>query len=409
MIFHVNAFPMECSSFLFDRDAESIQIMRLVRKSLKDWKPDEVAVQDWLTGIEMRINHGQKLTIMEHSALLFIHNTNFFDIFPKLSFQKSQISEIIIASRKLITGKRNEYTHKAFEMLPRSILKRATEKERVFHVAALQSLAAKTVTGRLEYLRNAQISFVDGVVGLALLAYSFSITGMNYLATYIISYFHISMVEHHLHRFAGHASREIREYTKKKWWLKWLTIEDTWRSHTVFHHGMAAINYTIQKIKGDSLSSWEKKANRINGFLNYLRSVRWGTSLNTEGVAYGMLATLPGFTIILITLEMTPLMLMGLITPAALHVMASKYLHPYLHETRVEAMEQAPNELARILLDTRYARMISRYHFVHHKNPEVNFNLVWLADLMMGTIRTPNFDHIIEMYDRGIIGAAWEH
>ena len=62
----------------------------------------------------------------------------------------------------------------------------------------------------------------------------------------------------------------------------------------------------------------------------------------------------------------------------------------------------------RLLLATRYAEMISRAHWVHHKGGGGNFNLVPGADLLFGDFRRPNLDMVFRMRDDGILGADWD-
>ena len=62
---------------------------------------------------------------------------------------------------------------------------------------------------------------------------------------------------------------------------------------------------------------------------------------------------------------------------------ASNYIHPYLHMTRAEAFARA-GVVMRWLLRSRYVQHIAQAHYVHHRDPSVNQNLVPGADFLLG-------------------------
>ncbi len=51
----------------------------------------------------------------------------------------------------------------------------------------------------------------------------------------------------------------------------------------------------------------------------------------------------------------------------------------------------------RWFLSTRYAAMMSRLHYGHHRGRGGNFNLVFGADALMGALRKPTVKQLVEM------------
>jgi hypothetical protein len=78
------------------------------------------------------------------------------------------------------------------------------------------------------------------------------------------------------------------------------------------------------------------------------------------------------------------------------------FIHPYLHRDHEAATREAP-ALVALLLRTRYFRALSRHHFLHHKYPNCNFNLLLGGDYPLGTHRSPSAQDLSEMAAIGIL------
>src|SRR5262249_22322250 len=73
----------------------------------------------------------------------------------------------------------------------------------------------------------------------------------------------------------------------------------------------------------------------------------------------------------------------------------SRWIHPYLHQNRAMPAEEPPWWVA-WLLRTTYFRAVARHHFLHHKYPDCNFNLLLGGDWLLGVHRSPSHGDIEE-------------
>jgi hypothetical protein len=70
------------------------------------------------------------------------------------------------------------------------------------------------------------------------------------------------------------------------------------------------------------------------------------------------------------------------VATSLMFIPVSKFIHPYLHMPRDQALASA-SPLMRWILQTRYVSFIARAHYGHHREVELNQNLVPLADLAL--------------------------
>ncbi len=79
----------------------------------------------------------------------------------------------------------------------------------------------------------------------------------------------------------------------------------------------------------------------------------------------------------------------------------SRWIHPYLHLDHETAIRCAPSFIA-ILLGTPYFRAVARHHYLHHKYPNKNFNLLLGGDWILGRHRSASADDIDKMKALGL-------
>ena len=102
-------------------------------------------------------------------------------------------------------------------------------------------------------------------------------------------------------------------------------------------------------------------------------------------------------TVVALGLQLAPLAILGMVLPTVGPAFASKTLHPYLHLPKKAAMAAASAPM-RLLLKTRYAELMSRLHYGHHKGRGGNFNVLPpVGDLLRGELELPNVRQMLKM------------
>ena len=87
------------------------------------------------------------------------------------------------------------------------------------------------------------------------------------------------------------------------------------------------------------------------------------------------------------------LALVGFLLPVTAYPLLSKVIHPYLHMRHDEAVRRASAPL-RWLLASGYMRYVWRHHWLHHRYPRSNFNLLIGGDWIRGVQRSPSDDDL---------------
>jgi hypothetical protein len=217
----------------------------------------------------------------------------------------------------------------------------------------------------------------------------------------VAGYLAATLSESLLHHHFGHASVSFRTLWKGLGRIG-QGFARTFYSHAVVHHGRTfRVDYITQfadegdkRALDDDLErrGWAIVADEgygltigLTGFANFLLLPL--VALPLVHVAAGRWATLAAFAAML----STPLL--------------SRYVHPYLHKPHAEAMRCAPL-LIRLLLGTRYMRQVARHHYVHHRHPNCNFNLLLGGDWLLGVHRAADPDDLRRMRALGLTAAA---
>jgi len=78
------------------------------------------------------------------------------------------------------------------------------------------------------------------------------------------------------------------------------------------------------------------------------------------------------------------------------HTILSCFIHTWLHKSRIEINQQAPL-LIKYFLNTQYGQFIIHHHYLHHRYPQYNFNLLWGGDWLLKVHRSPNKEDLKEI------------
>jgi hypothetical protein len=213
-------------------------------------------------------------------------------------------------------------------------------------------------------------------------------------ATYLVA----TVSESYLHRFVGHASVKARRYWSKHPRLFGHLLRVHYR-HAVVHHGLT--------FRLDHITQFENSAENaaVDRFVAHQRDSRiqeesYGLTIGLRGLVTYNLTVVPIVPIVCILTG--PWALAGALPLLTVAPVLAMLIHPYLHRDHEAATREAP-ALVALLLKTRYFRALSRHHFLHHKYPNCNFNLLLGGDYPLGTHRSPSVEDLSEMAAIGIL------
>jgi hypothetical protein len=389
--------------------AEAISAFRNILASRAKAAAD---VHTWIIQLQERQIGGYQLTVLEHTALTYILRSGFLSHHTDQDTRYQAVVSTLAHSWHHLTGQAIE-SRDVTNRLPWRVLRKAGREDRLFHAAAFQADGPKA-TYRAETLgRDYVPEMLDlAVIAGLLVAVLTDISGAV-LGSALIGYSIASLAEYSMHRWVGHeAGKPILLLVSNLGWFGERVsayLKATYWGHFVVHHIRTCNkNYTTQFSKtppGDQ-ATIDAELDGLGEAGSYIKRSNYGMTLSHEGVMAGILLTLPLNVLIAWVFSLNVLSITALITPSFMYVAASKFLHPYLHKDRTQALEQA-GPLTRMLLETRYAEWISRAHWVHHKGGGGNFNLLPGADLLFGDLRKPNLGMILRMRDDCILGACW--
>jgi len=195
----------------------------------------------------------------------------------------------------------------------------------------------------------------------------------------------------------GHAYEHSPEWLQKD-------IHGTWFGHTKIHH--------YQTFKQDHVTQFrsaEEEA-KLDAYLlkegrEDLIDSEHGMSLTWKGYLTFQAVAAPSYALALgsaFLLGAGPLFAAGFVAPAAVYPLFSKDYHRYTHMSADKAMSRASLPM-KLLLQSDMSRFNVRRHFVHHREPEFNFNLMPGADWLRGKAKGPSVGQEEELRRLGVI------
>jgi hypothetical protein len=362
-------------------------------------------VYRWYNKIREHQSDGRHLTVLEHTALSVILKSGFLDNFPDGDV-RAGLERTLIQSWIDLAGP-DPGLDRLNQRLPRWVLATATRQARVYHAASFQSQSIKNASHEAAVGADYVPGEHDFLVGVGLLAFSFTATGCQLLAGLVAGYLVASLADNLMHHYAGHEGHRVAALLRKGgWFTKWAApIFDNVAFGHLLHHKLANEDYSA-----DPQMYAKEKVDKELEALGYLgqkvKDTEYGRTLSWKGVLVGLAAAAPVYAVLTYFLGATPIAAAGILAPSLLYVSASKYLHPDLHPDRDSAMASARLPM-RMFLGGRFAEMTSRLHYGHHAGRGGNYNLVFGADALMSLLRKPNLKQILRMRDRRLIGACW--
>lgn len=208
------------------------------------------------------------------------------------------------------------------------------------------------------------------------------------LASFVESFFH-----DHVHHARGKFLRLMKRFN--------LILDPFWqayRSHTLIHHKETfRKDHVTQFTDSDHKEKVDQLLTDPSG--KRIIEEKYGTIINWSSFFMFFGPPLP--VIALARFFASDLFFAGFIIPFFIYPLFSMVFHQYLHMPYRIAIAKAPFGVG-WFLKTRYMKFIWRHHWVHHRYPRYNFNLLFVGDLIRGVYRKPNKQDLAEMKSLGI-------
>ncbi len=218
------------------------------------------------------------------------------------------------------------------------------------------------------------------------------------LAGLIVGYLVVSLCESLFHRIFGHSSARLRRFCRRHARLGTYVLR-AWYAHYVIHH-----KTTFRRDHVTQFASADEEARLRERLLargqGHIPAQDYGLRVGDPGEFLRFVApTLP--VLALVCWLGGPWFSLGALLPLIAMPLMSELIHPLLHLTSERAREAAP-ALLKPFVATRVFRYIARHHWLHHRHPEANFNLMPGGDLILRCYRTPSGAELEEMAAIGL-------
>lgn len=208
----------------------------------------------------------------------------------------------------------------------------------------------------------------------------------------VTAYLVATVSESLLHRFVGHAGGRTRRFWARHPGLFGPLLRAHYR-HAVVHHGLTfRVNHVTQFEDAEAKAETDRSVAPTADAL--IPREHYGLTIGLRGlVSYNV--TVAPILPILYGLA-GAWALCGALPVLTLAPLSAMLVHPTLHRHPEAAAREAP-WIVGLLIRTRYYRALWRHHFVHHKHPRWNFNLLLGGDRLLGTYRSPDARDLDEM------------
>lgn len=223
--------------------------------------------------------------------------------------------------------------------------------------------------------------------------------GFSFLAGLAIGYVIATVVESYVHQQVGHASRQTVERWKQRSGV-YEFLERINYAHNVVHHQRTFRgDYVTQFESGDQRNRLDQELAALGAEGRRIIRSNYGLRLQDLGALVFFVPLLP--VLPWIGSRSVIWAALGATMAMALPPILSQFIHPYLHLPYEQAVRQGP-ALTSWLLRRRYFRLIAQHHFVHHRHPRTNFNLLLGGDWLRGRHRRADAQQRAEMRRLGL-------
>jgi len=220
----------------------------------------------------------------------------------------------------------------------------------------------------------------------------------------VVGYLVATLAESVLHQHVQHAGPRFRRLQRRYPRLLGVFAR-AYYSHHVVHHCLTFRRDYAHQFAGPG-DRWETDA-RIErhrrGYLRQIRAERYGLTLGGAwGYAMFVAPVVPAAAAVYLALG--PVAAAAALLPLAVaYPLASELIHPLLHRPLAEHPPGWAGRVGRWVCRRRLVRYVLAHHYVHHRDPAVNFNLLPGGDFLRGVGRRPTADEFAAMLDLGLI------
>jgi hypothetical protein len=214
----------------------------------------------------------------------------------------------------------------------------------------------------------------------------------------LIGYLAITLTESFMHRAVGHPSIGTLRFWKRHPTLCG-PFYRAYYAHQVVHHSKTfQRRYTQQFDTAEQQSRLDEELSKLGWYGRLVKEERYGLTLEGFGsIGLFLSPSLPFLGVIYGFLGLSGFL--GAIFPYMVYVGFNKCIHPYLHLRSEIASVSTP---LRWLLSTNWLQYVACYHYLHHKYPKYNFNIVLGGDFLLHTFKQPAPTDIEEMNKLGL-------
>ena len=218
------------------------------------------------------------------------------------------------------------------------------------------------------------------------------------IAGVVIGYLVVSICESYFHRAMGHTSARVRKFCRSNGMLGSFILR-AWYSHCVIHHfGTFHVNHVTQFTGAEEETRLRWKLAAVGK--EHIPEQDYGLRVGSPGEFLRYVApTLP--IMALVCWLGGGWFSLGAVVPLIVMPLMSEFIHPLLHLSYDEARKAALPFL-KPLVETKYFRYVARHHWLHHRQLDVNFNLMLGGDYILGRHRAPTRGELSEMAAIGL-------
>jgi hypothetical protein len=201
-----------------------------------------------------------------------------------------------------------------------------------------------------------------------------------------------SLAESYGHDFIYHADKPMRAFFAKLGPVGQMLLF-AWESHAGVHHGSAWENQVTQFKDAATREKLEKRL-RSQG-KGRMVDEEFGNSLSWATTPLMLLPSSPFYAAMVGTfaaLDAHPTTYVGVVVPALLMPMGSKFVHRYFHMKDTDVSRKASLPM-RLFVQSMLGQFLKAYHDVHHARPQkegANYNLLLIGgDYIRGKASRP--------------------
>lgn len=213
-----------------------------------------------------------------------------------------------------------------------------------------------------------------------------------------LGYLIATVAESFFHRHIGHASpRTIRFWRRHRWFFA--PFLRAYFSHRMVHHTWTYQTDFVTQFR-DEAEKREVDQRTPADYRAYIHKHDYGNTLRGFSVVRFVLPTAPAIPAVWLLFD--PWVALGSMAPIlVVYPLMSRWFHPLFHLPHEVAVRRS-SAVTRWLLGTKYMTASRRNHFIHHRHPSYNYNLLLGGDWLLGRYRSASEEERDEMRQIGI-------